>query len=896
MIHLRTRTSYSFRKAFAPLERVVEKAEIAMAITDTGTWGHVQFYTECIKQGIKPILAVSINVVVNAKEREKQGYVSMVVLPRNAKGLKEVYDISTLAESDKRFYYVPRIDYSDLHDFTDNVFVLTGVNPLHSEIPNRDNFLREANVSAPWYAQDGAVATGDNWFVDKNDDFASRAVHDYIESFNTPQWIISDEEYLEYINNKNALSLARQVASDCHDGLPMGSLIHVGEGLCLRDLCLTSASKRGISLPPEYMSRLDRELEVIEQKNFADYFFLVHEMIAWAKKRMIVGPARGSAAGSLVSYCLGITEVDPIKHNLIFERFIDVNREDYPDIDIDFPPESRAEVEQHLRDKYGQHRVAKLGTVGSWNAPVLLNEVSKSLGIEYTKILDYKAQIGDGDTHKDLLSTTRAGEELLRDYPDFGILVDIEGTPKQAGVHPAGVVVSDGDITESGTVNREGVLQLDKNDAETIGLIKLDLLGLRTLTTITSCLELVGKDLNYLLEHDENDPEVFKLFNDGRLCGIFQFEGGSVRKATSEMGVDCFNDLVHLTTLVRPGPNAMQHEFIERRHGKRPVVPLHDSLTHITEETYGILLYQEQLMEVCREAGFSWPEVSEVRRLMSKSKGFEKYANKFIEGLMNNQGISPEECQAIWNRLVTFGQYAFNKSHAVAYSMITYWCAILKTYHPQEFFVSCLRNPKDDEETLIMLREMDKEGIKVKPVDTKNPSLNWEIANGKIVGGLVNIKGVAEKKALDILKRLEEGSKLTPTQIKNLENPITPFDSLYPCREQFKAIYDNPKGHGLFCDQIYTVDRVVNPYVYCIIGKVTDVKHRKNGYGQEYCSLYVEDDTGSLPVTFSAKPFRNLDNKPEKDKFYVIKGQYNNDYGRLFGSNCRILEVANDKV
>lgn len=876
MIHLKTKSSYSFRNAFAPIDKLVAKADIAMAITDNGgTWGHVAFYKECNKKAIKPILGVALNVIHNAKLKEKQNGVEMVFIARNQKGLRQVYDITTLANEASNFYYSPRISYSDLVDLSDDVFVITGVNP--HEVPNRDNFLPEYSIQSEWYANKlngvRGIATCDNYYIEKEDKACYEAICKFPHDKTTPMWLASDEEYRAHINNANAINL--EIANECNVHLPTAKFVEFNSEKSLHQTCIESAEARNIELTPEYMTRMEYELDLIKKKNFEDYFFVVADMVNYAKQHMIVGVGRGSACGSLVSYCLGITEVDPIEHGLIFERFIDINRDDYPDIDIDFPVEHREKVFEYLGEKYGKNSIGRIGTVGTWSDQVTIGEISKHLGIDYGEVREYKESL-DGATIRDTIDSTASGKKLLSRHPEMGICSKIEGNPKQSGVHPAGLVISRGDIREHCSVDRNGVIALDKNDAETLGLIKLDILGLRTLTLINDCLNQIGKDVTFLNNHPLDDSKVFNLFNEGKLCGMFQFEGSAVRNATKEMGVDCFDDIVHLTTIVRPGSSSSQETFFKRRKGLVLPTPLHPSLEAITAETYGVFLYQEQLMNVCREAGFTWAEVSDVRRLMSKSKGFDKYREKFVNGF---EDINFEDATKIWEKLVTFGQYAFNKSHAVSYSLLTYWCAILKTYHPLEFFTSCLRYPKDEAETVRLLRELVREGFEYKPVDMYHLNLNWEVIDGCVVGGLTNIKGMGEKKALGLIKRLKEGTKLTPTQQKVLDNPITPFDDVFECSTRFGSYYDNPK--------VWELKNVKEDGSYKFIGKVMEKKMRDKN-GKPYCSFIVEDDTSNIPVTVRDINYKNY-GEIEEGEFYLFNGKYVKDYNRVFSDSRTTL-------
>jgi DNA-directed DNA polymerase III PolC len=486
---------------------------------------------------------------------------------------------------------------------------------------------------------------------------------------------------------------------------------------------------------------------MIKEKGFEDYFYVIADLVAAAKKVMLVGPARGSSAGSLVCYLLGITDVDPIVHDLMFERFIDITRADLPDIDIDFQDTKRELVIKHLVRKYGQERVGRLGTINRMKAKSALGAVAKQINVPPWEINDVKEAVIErkgGDARAafcvmDALDTLDVGKALLEKYPAMRNAAYLENHASHSGMHAAGVVVTNDRLSKYGTIDRSGTIQLDKKDAEAINLLKIDALGLRTLSVIQDCLDQIGKEREWLVEYPLDDVEAFAVFNEERYAGVFQFEGYALQSLTRQMKVKEFNDIVAITALARPGPLhcGAATEYIERRTGQMETVHLHRLAEPITTSTYGTVIYQEQVMAIGRVLGqLSWEDVSELRKAMSKSLGdefFNKYWVKFEVGAVA-QGIDSKEARSIWDKICTFGSWAFNKSHAVSYGLVSYWCAVLKAHWPLEYAAACLRNAKDPDQTIKLLREIKLEGYDFKSVDPARSELTWTVKDGQLLG------------------------------------------------------------------------------------------------------------------------------------------------------------------
>jgi DNA-directed DNA polymerase III PolC len=562
---------------------------------------------------------------------------------------------------------------------------------------------------------------------------------------------------------------------------------------------------------PVYAARLDRELELIHDKGFEDYFYLVWDLVQYAKSEMLVGPARGSSCGSLVCYLLRITEIDPIPYGLLFERFIDVNRFDYPDIDIDFPDDRRDLVFEYLYRKYGQEKVARLGTVMRYKAKSAIDTIAKALNVPLWEVTDLKNSIierSGGDSRAgfciaDTFSELEIGRAVLRKYPQMITASDIEGHASGHGQHAAGIIVTAEPISYYCSVdNQKGAAQIDKVDAERLNLLKIDALGLRTLSVLQDCLDQVGWTREQLIDYRTDDASAFNILNDRKFAGIFQFEGHALQSLVNQFAVENFEDIAAMTALARPGPlhSGGTTEYIRRRTGEHPATPLHPMIAHITRVTYGIVIYQEQVIQIARDMGkLSWADVTSLRKAMSKSLGkefFDQYWFRFRTGAIE-QGINEDDALRVWNQINTMGSWSFNRSHAVAYAMVSYWCMVMKAKFPLEFGAACLRNAKDEEQSIRLLRELHKEGYVFKPYDPFLSQKTWSVQEGQLIGGLTNIKGIGEKMASEILLRRSRGIELTAGQQNKLANGSTPYDHIFECEERWGHLKREPGRYGI---------------------------------------------------------------------------------------------------
>ncbi|MEG0207004.1 MAG: hypothetical protein RR742_23890 [Citrobacter sp.] len=557
----------------------------------------------------------------------------------------------------------------------------------------------------------------------------------------------------------------------------------------------------------EYEDRFILEIEMIQQKQFDSYFLVVADLIAYAKQHMLVGPGRGSSAGSLICYLIGITEIDPIPYDLLFFRFIDIGRSDLPDIDIDFADSKRYMVFDYLKEKYGEVNVSKMGNISTLKAASVMAQVGKKFNIPFgetanvkTAIIEYSsADERYGKGLEDTLHKTSPGISFMERYPEASeCMGDLELHPSHYGVHAAGILVCNEPIQDFCTVNAEGVAQLDKHGAEYLNLLKIDALGLRTLGIIddTGC---VTADELYSLDY--NDPLVLDVLNSGRVSGIFQFEGDAVRSVTRSVDVDSFAKIDHLTALARPGPlgSGMANLYIERASGREPVSYEIPQLEPYLKDTFGVFLYQEQIMGVVKDIGcFDWEKTSAIRKGMAKSKGeefFNSMIGDFVKGAVSN-GIKEEDARRVWGEMVAFGAWGFNKAHSCSYAAVTYWTCYMKAYHRLEFAAACLRAAKDDTQTISILRELSREGIPYVALDVDHSEMNWKAVDGKVVGGIMNAKGYGPVTATRYIDKRNAGL-LTEKDKEKLLKAEWKFSDLYEAHTKWGHFYERPELVGV---------------------------------------------------------------------------------------------------
>lgn len=871
---LRVRTEYSFGVAFGPVPTVAAAlAEMkcpAAAMVDGGTWGHVRWAKELAKTGVKPLFGTEL----------------AVALPDGRKPT-----CWALAEDTRRFYALSSAARREGADVPVLMAEATGVIRFAGAAlrdPKCFDYV-DLNPGSPLQARRSyelARYTGKP-LVLTSDNYYPLPVHKplYLAHADrqqvTPQHLLGWQElqrafsWLTEAEFKQACANTIAVAERCATALPKAPMIHTPGDLpflARSGLLQRSLTGRIRELTPAYEERLERELSVIAEKEYESYFLVVADLVRWAKTKMLVGPARGSSAGSLVCFALGITEVDPLVHDLLFERFIDLNRSDLPDIDIDFNDKKRDMVFDYLADKYGAEHVARIGNVNTLKPRSVMARLCKKLGIpdkDKFDVLNVLIEYSSGDSRygkglEDTMANTEPGKRFAAKYPEAAIMGELENHASHTGVHAAGVIVCNEPVSQFCTVMPDGVAQIDKPASEALNLLKIDALGLRTLGVIEDA-GVVDAETLYGLTLD--DPEVFKIFNDGRFAGIFQFEGQAQRRVTAEVQVRSFKQIDHCTALARPGPlggGASQH-YIARAAGREPVTFRHPSMAEYLGGTMGVVLYQEQVMRICFEIGkFNWATVSEIRKAMSGRKGkeyFDRRGEEFVKGA-TSQGVPAAEAEIIWSEICTFGAWGMNASHTVSYGIISYWCAWMKRYHPLEYAAACVRNAKDDAQALEVLRDIVAEGIEYVPFDFDRSEVHWSVKDGKLLGGFQNLEGIGPAKAVKAVLDRDNG-RMTPEQKEKLLALPVKFADLYPLRNGYRALYDDPEAYGCAAGStVLTADRFPVTGNVLWLCKVTKKELRDENEtirvarrdGRKltgptlFADIFAADDTG-IPIT-----------------------------------------------
>ena len=542
---------------------------------------------------------------------------------------------------------------------------------------------------------------------------------------------------------------------DIKSGLNLLPVQYRKPGEELRKLAMEGLSERGLDTNQEYINRLDEELKIIGEKNFEPYFLVVRNMLSWAKKEgIMVGPGRGSSAGSLLCYAIGITDIDPIKHGLLFFRFINPERNDFPDIDSDIQDSRRDEVKDYLVRQY--RHVASIATFLEFKDKGVVRDVARALNIP---LPDVNKVLKTVDTWDDFC-TSRNAEWFREKYPEVVALGDqLRGRIRGTGVHAAGVVTSKEPIFKyapletrsvTGSDDRMPVVAVDMEEAERIGLIKIDALGLKTLSVLKDTTDIIqeryGKNVD-LLKIDMDDKNVYQMLSDGYTKGVFQCEAAPYTNLLIKMGVKNLAELAASNALVRPGAmNTIGKDYVARKHGRQNIDYMHQILKPFTEETYGCILYQEQVMQACVQlGGMTMAEADKVRKIIGKKKDareFDEFKDRFIKGASHY--IAPNDALDLWHDFEAHAGYSFNKSHAVAYSTLSYWTAWLKYHYPLEFMFALLKNEKDKDTRTEYLIEAKRMGIPVKLPHINDSDKDFKIEGKGIRFGLSAIKFISD--------------------------------------------------------------------------------------------------------------------------------------------------------
>jgi len=873
MIQLRLRTEYTFGGTYAPIGRVIERLKAigctAAGIVDVdSTWGHVPWFKACKEAGIKPLLGIDIMVTDNPENVPRMWF-----LASTTDALSELYEIISQAHhqpvktpsGDK-----PRLYPSDVLAMSDKIIKFAGdkVDPdflsrcrnIYLDINPASRMLNNAKFQLAEKTGLELVSTSDNAYCYEDD----RPIFELVD------WRRGVNQTAQHILDRlDHQDVAAEIAEQCKDlALPKAPMIRVKGNL--EKVCRKGIKKRKLKWTPEYEERLQYELGLIREKDFESYFIVVSDMVQYAKKHMLVGPSRGSAAGSLVCYTSAITEIDPLPPQLYFERFIDINRTDLPDIDLDFPDDKRIMVFEYMAKKYGAANVAHIGTISQYKPKSALIQVCKRLGIPPAATAAIKTAIIErsiADSRaklclQDTFETTQIGKTFIKQYPQAEIAARIEGHASHTGIHAAGLLVCTEPITRYAVVDANGIAHTDKYSAEYVGLLKIDILGLRTLGVIADAD--VGVDW-YNLPLD--DPKALDVFNQGRLCSIFQFDGPALQSYSKAIHFRGIREIDAATALARPGPfgSGVSHKYLQRHNGES-YDPIHPKIQELMSDTYGLPLYQEQTLAIVRNIGkFGWDETSFVRRAISKRMGkefFQKFYPKFLEGAMS-QGIGEKAAREIWELINAMGAWQMNKAHTYSYAVISYWTAYLKAHFPLEFAAANLRNAKDEDNATDLLREMVREGIEYVPFDIEHSKLNWSVQNGRLIGGFLALKGIGDAKAAKLIEARDAGC-LTPKQLEEIQKAENVFGDIFPFETRYGPMYREPRKHNIAADTVTYIRDLVEGMPHrderVFFGELihksghsandeVDVKKRDGKLAKgplDYVNVKLKDDTGII--------------------------------------------------
>ncbi|MHC4137385.1 MAG: DNA polymerase III subunit alpha, partial [Planctomycetota bacterium] len=840
-VHLHGHSTYSLLDGACRVENLARAAAAqgapALALTDHGNlFGAVEFYRACRRHGVKPILGFEAYVAPQSRHDRERNPVAawhVTLLARNAEGWRNLIKLSSAGYLEG-FYYVPRIDRELLARHSDGLVVLSGCLSSETSYWLRRGALEPAKEAAAFYHEvfrdhyylelhrhgieeqarcvEGCVeiarwlgrptvATNDYHYEAKSD----AEVQELLVCINTGK-TLQDENRMRMTTQElyfkspdemaqlfrdlpEAVSTTLEIAEKCNvelrfDGTHLPRFDVPGDrepSAYLRDLCAQGVTERfGAAPPAEVRARLDRELDVIERMGFTAYFLIVWDFIRYAREAGVpVGPGRGSAAGSLAAYVLGIVDVDPLRYHLLFERFLNEERISMPDIDIDFCRDQREKVIQYVQEKYGgKERVAQIITFGRMAAKAVIRDVGRVLGMPLPDVDRIAKRIpgGPGVRLQDVLDQDDELRALARDpETETGRLFDfalrLEGCHRNAGTHAAGVVIADAPLTEYLPLYRSGddvSTQFSMEVVEQLGLLKMDFLGLRTLTLIDTAQRLIreggGEPPDFRSEEFRryDDPKSYELLCRGESFGVFQLESAGMRDLMLRLKPSNFEEAIVLIALFRPGTlDAGMHEiYCNRKNGVERVAYDHRKLGPILENTYGVIVYQEQVMLIAhRVAGFSLNDADTLRKAMGKKKRelMEPFKEPFLEGCERN-GVPRATAAQIWDKMATFARYGFNKSHATAYAVITYETAYLKANYPREFMAALLTvdagNMDKLTEALEECRRM--ENPVLKP-DINRSSPDFGVEGDGIRFGLTSVKGVGRPAAEAVVAARADG-------------------------------------------------------------------------------------------------------------------------------------------
>ncbi len=869
------------------LSYVKEKGMDSVAITDHGAlYGAVEFYKQAKEAGIKPIIGVEVYVakdgMYNKRPNIDHKSYHMVLLAKNMKGYQNLVQLVTKAQLEG-FYYKPRIDDDLLKNHTEGLIALTaciqGKIPRHilsgkieeaknlalyyNDLFEKDSFYLEIqyhpNIKDQKIVNDALVkisketniplvATCDSHYLRPEDSETQdilMAIGTGSDIHNPDRLTMTDDDFSMrtpeemkelFKETPEAVENTQKIKEMCNIELPLGKIIlpqfPLEEGKTadqmLQELCETGIGKRYPEEKHEAAkARLIKEMDVITGAKLSSYFLIVQDFVNWAKNnKIVVGPGRGSAGGSIMAYLLGITNIDPLHYDLIFERFLNPGRAkvSLPDIDLDFADRRRDEVINYIAKKYGEDKVAQIITFGTMAARAAVRDVGRALAHPYSAC----------DKIAKMIPTGMNLKETLENVPEFKQLYDtdeaarrvitqaekLEGVVRHASTHACGVVISDKPLctlvplqhptqSETGTVT-----QYAMNYIEDLGLLKMDLLGLKNLTIIEDTLKRIYAVHKKNIDIENiplTDEKSFKLLQEGKTVGIFQLESGGMQRYLKQLRPTCIEEVIAMVSLYRPGPMKFIPDYIERKNGKREITYMHERLEPILKPTYGVCVYQEQVMRIAGElAGFTLEEADVLRKAIGKKieKLLQGQKDKFISGIENN-GIGREIGERLWSWIEPFAQYSFNKSHAAAYAQVAYQTAYLKAHYPKEFMSSLLTADQNDTERVgFLINDCKKMNLEVLPPDINESFMGFSVVPDKpqIRFGLSAIKNVGMK-IVEVI--VEERKQNGP--FDSLDDFITRIDSHTLNKKSLESLilsgaFDKFKERG---ELLHNIERIL---------------------------------------------------------------------------------------
>jgi DNA polymerase-3 subunit alpha len=839
-VHLHVHSEFSLLDGACRIKDLISKAKNnnmpALALTDHGVmYGVIQFYKEAVANQIKPIIGCEVYVAPHSRKDKSNGKKEspshLILLVKNKKGYQNLLQLVTKSFREG-FYYKPRIDKEILKEYSEGLIGLSAC--LKGEIPRmilqnnltkaqelalsyqeifgKDDFYLEIQnntmpeqikvnqelIKLGHSLQIPLVATNDVHYINRED----REAHDILLCIQTAtnlddpnrMKLSTDEFYFNtpeemqqhFADIPEALENTVKIAEKCNLEIDFRNAhlpnFNLPDGLTdndyLRQLCYEGAKNKFKNVDDIISKRLDYELDVIKKMGFATYFLIVWDFVNYAKNnRIMVGPGRGSAAGSLVAYCLNITSINPLDYNLLFERFLNPERISMPDFDIDFSYEGRGEVIEYVSKKYGRDKVSQIITFGTMAARAAIRDVGRALGIPYGQV-DKIAKLIPMDPKMTIEKALQLEPELktrMDNDPNVKKMIEIssklEGLSRHASTHAAGVVLSREPLTNfvplQLTSDGEISTQYAAEELESLGLLKMDFLGLRTLSVINNTLKIIRNTREENIDINNvplDDKEVYKLLSRGDCCGLFQLESSGMIDLVKRLEPKNIEDITALLALFRPGPlgSGMIDDFINRKKGKVEIKYLHPQLEPILRDTYGVIVYQEQVMQIASElAGFSLGQADILRKAMGKKvKEIMKKQNQlFLKGAVKN-GIDKETAQEIFDLIAYFAGYGFNKSHSVSYAFISYQTAYLKAHYPVEYMAALLTSIMQNTDKVVKyIKECQNINLKILPPDINESLVDFTVVDRDTIRfGLAAVKNVGRAAIENIIQeRTENG-------------------------------------------------------------------------------------------------------------------------------------------